>query len=141
MTPNFAIEMELARDPRSPSAARRALDGLARRLPGEVLDRCRVVVSELVTNALQHAPHGDDPLRLAAALEDDRVSIQVADSGSGFDALARRPDAAQESGYGLYLVDRMCDRWGVEGDHHTIVWCEIDVDQRSREGGGRRLSA
>jgi hypothetical protein len=32
----------------------------------------------------------------------------------------------QENGWGLYLVDRLADRWGVTSDVGTTVWFELD---------------
>ena len=36
------------------------------------------------------------------------------------------PSMYQDSGWGLYLVDQIADRWGVDHDPGTRVWFEID---------------
>ena len=36
------------------------------------------------------------------------------------------PDPARPSGWGLYLVRELSDRWGVERNKQTRVWFELD---------------
>ena len=37
------------------------------------------------------------------------------------------PDPTRASGWGLFLVDELADRWGVEpADPGTLIWFEID---------------
>jgi anti-sigma regulatory factor (Ser/Thr protein kinase) len=35
-----------------------------------------------------------------------------------------------ESGRGLFIVDALADRWGVENSAGTCVWAEVDVAAR-----------
>ena len=39
---------------------------------------------------------------------------------------APSPDPARPSGWGLYLVAELADRWGVDSDERTLVWFELD---------------
>ena len=39
---------------------------------------------------------------------------------------APSPDPARPSGWGLYLVAELADRWGVDSDDETLVWFELD---------------
>ena len=57
---------------------------------------------------------------------DDRVRVEVTDHGPGFEARARDPSTQHESGWGLYLVDQLSDRWGVSRTDGTAAWFEID---------------
>jgi anti-sigma regulatory factor (Ser/Thr protein kinase) len=53
--------------------------------------------------------------------------VEVTDRGKGFDPeLVPPPRRSGIGGWGLYLVDRLADRWGVDGDRATRVWFEID---------------
>ena len=40
--------------------------------------------------------------------------------------LAPSPDPVRPSGWGLYLVAELADRWGVDSDDRTLVWFELD---------------
>jgi serine phosphatase RsbU (regulator of sigma subunit)/anti-sigma regulatory factor (Ser/Thr protein kinase) len=107
--------------------ARRAIGELEPTLEHAVFTNLRLLVSELVTNSIRHA---DAPasafLKLRATVFRDYVRVEVGDDGHGFDPseLVRGHDAA--SGWGLYLVDQLADRWGVANTDGTNVWFEID---------------
>lgn len=104
-------------------------DELGRAVPGKVLEDATLLVSELVTNAVRHAPQAGTPeVELRLKLEPERVRVVVSDPGEGFVAAPRLPTASESSGWGLYLVDRIADRWGVISKDRNEVWFEIDVD-------------
>ncbi len=42
----------------------------------------------------------------------------------------------RESGWGLYLVRALADRWGIRRGEDTVVWLEIDLNE-SRRGASR----
>ena len=42
------------------------------------------------------------------------LRIEVRDPGPGFELVEPAPDPARSSGWGLYLVRELADRWGVE---------------------------
>ena len=122
------MDLELASSPDAAAAARMALDGLAERVPAGRMRDLRLLVSELVTNAVRHAGlRRDDRIRLVVAVRESDVRVEVHDPGRGFTQRAPRPDPARTSGWGLYLVDELADRWGVEGaGRGTRVWFEFD---------------
>ncbi|MEV4350916.1 ATP-binding protein [Actinoplanes sp. NPDC049596] len=76
------------------------------------LDSVAVVVSEVVTNAVQHG--GDGPL-IAVALDVQaaRVALSVADSSA---VAPRRREPDDRGGRGLLLLDALTDRWYVADD-------------------------
>jgi anti-sigma regulatory factor (Ser/Thr protein kinase) len=116
--------LDLAHDPDSPAAARRALDDLADHLPRRRLQDAQLLVSELVTNAIRHAGlEREDVITLVVEASDLSLRIEVSDPGTGFDA---DPDPGRASGWGLYLVRELSDRWGVERTAPTRVWFELD---------------
>ena len=55
-----------------------------------------------------------------------RIRVEVHDSGPGFEPPEAPPTLYRESGFGLFLVDRIADRWGVSSDGGTTVWFELD---------------
>jgi anti-sigma regulatory factor (Ser/Thr protein kinase) len=127
------IETRLAPNKEAPANARRALDELAGKLPPHVLEDVRLLVSELVTNSVRHASLTPDQwVGLAVQIEGDTVRVEVIDPGPGFRPSIFRPTLYQESGWGLYLVEQVANRWGVVDDGTIHVWFEIDGATRLR---------
>jgi anti-sigma regulatory factor (Ser/Thr protein kinase) len=115
--------------PEAASQARAVVnEELGRVVPAKVLEDATLLVSELVSNAVRHAPRAGAPeIELRLKLDLERVRVVVSDPGAGFVAEPRLPTASESSGWGLYLVDRIADRWGVITKDHSEVWFEIDV--------------
>ena len=78
---------------------------------------------------------GRVPLQLGAQ-SGDMVVVEVVDPGCGFVPAVGEPRSGQTSGWGLFLVDKIANRWGVHADGVTHVWFE--VDRRSNERHGPR---
>jgi len=132
--------MTIPLDDRAPGLARHTLDGLAGWVAKGDLQRFQLAVSEMVTNAIVHnAGHPDpDDVRLVLRIKPDRLSASVIQSGQGFEEDIREPRPEQESGWGLYLVDQVADRWGVDGDRGTRVWAEFVLN--GEDGSSERSS-
>jgi PAS domain S-box-containing protein len=114
--------------PRNPSAAalaRRAVESDAADLSDAQLDVARLLVSELVTNAVRHG-EGDEVV-LALHVDDACARFEVHDAGS------QRPDRQEPrgaaGGSGLNLVASLASRWGADGD--AGVWFELDRTPRT----------
>ena len=120
-------ELELTRDLRASRVARGALARwYGGRLHGEELEAAKVIVSELVSNAVVH---GVGRVLLASELDEDRLLIEVVDDGSGFAHTMREVRFDALSGRGLAIVDATASRWGIhEGTTH--VWAEIERKTR-----------
>lgn len=116
--------------PEAASKARAVInDELGPSVSGKVLEDAILLVSELVTNAVRHAPRAGSPeVELRLKVDRERIRVVVSDPGAGFVASPRLPTASESSGWGLYLVDRVADRWGVISEDRNEVWFEIDVD-------------
>ncbi len=115
-----------------PEAASRARavvnDEIARAVSAKILEDATLLVSELVANAVRHAPRaGTAEVELRLKVDPRRVRVVVSDPGAGFAAEPRLPTASESSGWGLYLVDRIADRWGIITKDRSEVWFEIDV--------------
>jgi peptidoglycan hydrolase-like protein with peptidoglycan-binding domain/anti-sigma regulatory factor (Ser/Thr protein kinase) len=85
-----------------------------------------LAASEVVNNAVLHAgQRGEGDIRVELAVSEARVRFAVRDDGSGFDVPpSHRRGDPQIGGWGLYLVDAIADRWGVEHEP-TTVWLEV----------------
>jgi anti-sigma regulatory factor (Ser/Thr protein kinase) len=115
-----------------PEAASRARaivhDELGGSVSRQMLEDATLLVSELVTNAVRHALRaGVDEVELRIRTDRRRIRVIVSDPGGGFVASPRLPTASESSGWGLYLVDRIADRWGVITRDRNEVWFELDV--------------
>jgi len=118
------IDVELPSTASAPARARGALDQLGDRISAERMRDVRLLVSELVTNAVRHA--GGEAVRLIVALEGSTLRIEVHDPGSGFELKPPPDDPLRASGWGLVLVEELADRWGVDRNPRTRVWFEMD---------------
>lgn len=134
----FRLQRVLSRsfraDRAAPRAARHALDEVNGHIDPELRDDIRLLVSEVVTNAVLHAqpdPPGDVSLEIWAS--DEVVRVAVGDQGPGFVA-DDPPRGGDRSGWGLMMVDRLADRWGVELGGGTEVWFELRRPRAARSG-------
>lgn len=120
MTPRNSFTFP--REPQTVRAARGALHEVGEQLPADRLHDASLCLSELVTNAIQH-PGSGGQLELTLALDEERLRVEVADDGRGFDP--GPPTEGDERGWGLFIVDNLSDGWGVEHGERTVVWFEI----------------
>jgi anti-sigma regulatory factor (Ser/Thr protein kinase) len=116
--------MALVPSPEAPYVARRTLETLAGELDASAMEDARVVLSELVSNAVTHGAVDGGRTGIAAWLSRTLLLIEVEDRGPGFDPPAE-PAADARSGWGLRIVDRLVERWGVTSGPGTTVWCEL----------------
>ncbi len=88
-------------------------------------DVLALVVSELVTNAIQAASAG---VELGLAMHHDRVDVSVADDAGGEPASERAPPDAT-SGRGLAIVARLSEGWGVRPlpPGGKVVWALLGL--------------
>lgn len=131
------LSLEVAGGPDAATESRRALARLEHKLGRQLFEDVALLVSELVTNSVRHAGSGpEQQLHIDAWADPRGVRVEVADRGPGFDAGAATVATADEprSGWGLFLVGRIADRWGVLSNDETRVWFEID----RRSGGSLR---
>ena len=120
------IELDLPADPDAACTARCAVTQRFRAEVAEkALDDVRLLVTELITNALRHAGlRPGDRVLLRARLEDEKMRVEVHDPGRDGEVEPREPKG-RGGGYGLFLLERIAQRWGVERNGGTVVWFEM----------------
>ncbi|MEJ7783529.1 MAG: ATP-binding protein [Solirubrobacteraceae bacterium] len=119
------IRLKLPPDPTAARRARRALHEA--RVPEDLEHTVDLLSTELIANAVRHADlQPDQEIGFTARFVADFVRVEVHDPGPGFDP----GKSLDGKGYGLRMVDKLASRWGVDGEHGTRVWFE--VDRRSR---------
>jgi anti-sigma regulatory factor (Ser/Thr protein kinase) len=128
--------LPLERDPLSPSTARREARKVMNSwgFEGEILDDALLVVSELVTNAVQYA---QPPISLSLHLSDDQaLLVEVTDGGPSLiddGGMANRP--ADEHGRGGAIVAALTADAGEIDQHDGSVhrWAAVESpdDHRS----------
>jgi anti-sigma regulatory factor (Ser/Thr protein kinase) len=87
-----------------------------------------LLTTELVTNAVLHAGAGEaDKIELRVATEPDRVLVSVTDSGGDEKPEVQELDPEIPGGMGLFLVEQISSRWGVERapGGGNRVWFEL----------------
>jgi anti-sigma regulatory factor (Ser/Thr protein kinase) len=122
------FDLRVPADLRTVSRVRRSLEELG--LPPTLLGDAKLLASELITNSIRHAGLGpEDQVRIRAAWSGTKLRVDVFDRGGRFGpapiAGSIRPLPGAESGWGLYLVDRVASRWGPRAGRY---WFELELE-------------
>jgi len=125
------LVFELPAKPTACFEARRALLAGEGALPSSVRGDVLLLVTELVGNAVRHAETGADrAVRVEVRRRERMVRVAVFDQGNGFTAEAPRPKPDRSDGWGLFLLDRIADRWAIgPTPSGTCAWFEIRCRQ------------
>lgn len=123
------IDIRLPLDASAPAAARVIVaEVLAGVVADVVIDGAQLVMSELVTNSVQHSGASvGDALLVRVGRFDGGFRLEVEDSGQAGFVAPRVADLRSDGGFGLHLVEDLSERWGVERDARrgTRVWAEF----------------
>jgi anti-sigma regulatory factor (Ser/Thr protein kinase) len=123
-TAEDAFHLRLDGSTEAAGDARRALARLRGDIDPPVLETLRLLVTELIANSVKHTDAQDVDLKVLVGR--NSVVTEVTDPGPGFEPIERAPDQDPASGWGLFLVDRLADRWGVKREPDgTRVWFEL----------------
>ena len=98
-------------------------------LPNSVRHRLALLLSELVTNAIQHGGAGEhETIQVRVASSYEKVRVEVFDPGPN--AAGPRNRLEPEGGFGLLLVDRLASGWGREKVESggSLAWFELVLD-------------
>ena len=95
---------------------RLALSGLSgvRPLSDETLGDLKLAVTEACTNSVRHGYNdGEGTVEVVYELLSDRLVVEVADDGPGFDAAGDRPlgDGLAEGGLGIAIIRALSDEF------------------------------
>jgi len=129
MTTRLATEQvfELPATAAAAGMARRELASIPG-VAGEVAYKALLMTSELIAVFVADAdPVPGATLRLTIRVTPERVRIEVGGRPPEVapDTLLHARDAPSLGGYGLQIVERMADAWGVEGAGASMAWFEL----------------
>ena len=124
------VRLTIPAKPEYITLVRLALSGLSslRPLSEETLGDLKLAVTEACTNSVRHGydEGGEGTVEIVYELQPDRLVVEVADDGPGFDASGDRPtdESLAEGGLGIAIIKAVSD--------------EFESGQRS-DGRGSRL--
>jgi signal transduction histidine kinase len=120
------LRIAIAGGSRAPERARSWIESAASWLPAELESTLLLLTCELVNNSIVHGRAGErDVIEVELRRITGGVRAQVSDTGPGFAPEQRDRPLDEPGGWGLVLVDRLSERWGVEHDRGTRVWFEL----------------
>jgi serine/threonine-protein kinase RsbW len=125
-------EVRLRLDANAPAAARAIVASRLRgRWPASVLDRAKLLTSELVTNSVLHSHvPSEASMVFRLDLSQGAIRIEAEDPGHRGAVTPRALDLDGGGGFGLNLVQQLSERWGVERvtAGGTRVWAQIALE-------------
>jgi anti-sigma regulatory factor (Ser/Thr protein kinase) len=113
------------KSPRAAAQARLLLERIRPEVSEAALEDARLLVSELVSNAVEHAPEPGD-IEVRVQILGGTLRIEVLDPGPGFTPPPFHADARKESGWGLLFTELLAERWAADTEGRTRVWFEVD---------------
>lgn len=118
------LSLRLRGGPEAAARARRALSKLRADIDPPLMETLRLLVTELVSNSVRHAR--SETVILKVLVGRTTVLTEVTDEGPGFDPAETGTPGSEDSGWGLFLVERLAHRWGVsQNEGATKVWFEL----------------
>ena len=122
----FRVDLESRSD--AAGIARDFIEAHSDSLPVGVIEDAKLLVSELVTNAVQH---GRPAISLSVNLDPPLIGVAVHDEGADVPSRSAPavPASSSTEGRGLVIVDRLSTSWGVVPDVSPpgkTVWFRLD---------------
>jgi anti-sigma regulatory factor (Ser/Thr protein kinase) len=120
--------------PDAPTRARHALrERLRHMLDASTARDLELLISEVVTNAVRYGTAGSADGRghidVRVEVDSEMINVHIVDPGPGFSRRTPiRPRFERDpGGFGLFLLDQLSSRWGVERDERGFrVWFRLD---------------
>jgi two-component sensor histidine kinase len=105
--------------------ARLFVTDLLRDLPAALVEPIQLMVSELATNAVQHARTA---FEVALIRFDEEIRVEVTDDSRGRPTM-RSPAPDEPTGRGLQIVDLLASDWGIERGlrEGKTVWLTVST--------------
>jgi anti-sigma regulatory factor (Ser/Thr protein kinase) len=121
------LSVDLPIRPESAQWAREAVDEFRDQLDESSLIDLKLMVSELVSDAVRAEPGDEHEIRIRIEVADRRIHVEVREGAIAYQLQSRRPEPG-EKGWGLYLTRILADRWGT---HHEgkrgCVWLQMPL--------------
>ena len=118
-----AIRLTIPAKPEYITLGRLALTGIARLraepLPQEVLGDLKLALTEACTNSVRHAyADGNGHVEILYELHADKLVVEVADEGEGFEppaepSSALDTDELSEGGLGIAIIEALADEFEI----------------------------
>jgi two-component sensor histidine kinase len=125
----------LIADQMAPWRARVLTEPLVVDADAMVRDDVLLMVSELVTNAVEHGCRPGEPILLNVSIARRLLRVDVTDRTVAPPVL-RRVSADRIDGRGLWIVEQLADRWGVDvTDIGKSVWFEMRLGPTAGPSG------
>jgi serine/threonine-protein kinase RsbW len=120
------VRLTIPAKPEYITLSRLALTGLARVRPlsDDTLADLKLALTEACSNSVRHAyPGGSGHVEISFELSEDRLVVEVADDGAGFDPAdsARnggRGDGLAEGGLGIAIIRSIADELEIGAQSH-----------------------
>ena len=128
------MELSVPADLSALADVRRSFDAFG--LPPGVREDAQLLVTELVSNSIRHAElRAGERIRIWAGWSGRRLKVIVRDRDNSQPsqpvgiAGSIRPAPGAESGWGLFIVNRLATRWGAIHDGGPGYWFELDASR------------
>jgi hypothetical protein len=120
------VDIDLVCQPESARRARAELERFRDFLGDTRFEDLRLLISELVAEAIGGLGKSDDQLiRLRAERDNDRVRASVREPTGAYVVPSALPEPG-EVGWSIYLAQRISDCWGLRRDADSAtVWVEF----------------
>jgi len=125
-TTRGAATLAVAADPAQVSRVRAFIGERAQ--GSRFLEVMLLAASELAANAITHSrPAADGTISVEVSFGAEQARVAVTDGGHPFSTPhLRQPQADDEGGRGLQLVDALATHWGfTRGGTASTTWCEF----------------
>jgi len=115
------VRLTIPAKPEYVTLSRLALAGLARvrAFPDETLADLKLALTEACSNSVRHAyADGEGHVDISFELRDDRLIVEVADDGSGFEpeqGAKNDDDMLAEGGLGIAIIRSIADEVEISG--------------------------
>ena len=112
--PSGAVRLVIPAKPEYITLGRLALTGLSRlrELPQDIVADLKLALTEACSNSVRHAyPGREGVVEIVYELRDDRLVIEVADDGEGFERVPEQASAEDltEGGLGIAIIRSLAD--------------------------------